>query len=371
MPQKSITICALGAFILTASAWGWFYFNRSDWQKALSVKPIILKTLPFIESNQPKVTTSVTTTLIAFGDIMLSRNVAGKMKLYGNDYPFLKMTDILSAADIAFANLENPITAGPVVPTGSFTFHADPGSEVALKQSGVDIVSLANNHSPNYGDKGLLDTITYLDQQSILHAGAGKDLTAALEPAVIERNGVKFAFIAFNDTDVVPPSYGAGANHAGTALIKFDHLHQAMIKAKSLADVVIVSMHSGTEYTAEANKRQIAFAHAAIDEGADVVIGHHPHVVQNIEKYKDKYIFYSLGNFIFDQMFSAETRNGLGIRLSFVDKKVVRVELLPVLIEDYAQPHSISPREATSTMQRLQQGYDIETVNGQEVGVLR
>jgi poly-gamma-glutamate synthesis protein (capsule biosynthesis protein) len=371
MPQRTITITALIALVLAASGWSWFYFNRSDWQKTVSTKPISLKSLPFVESLQPKPTRSATTTLIAFGDIMLSRNVAGKMRLYGNDYPFLKMMTALSSADIAFANLENPITAGPIVPTGSFTFHADPGSEIALKQSGIDIVSLANNHSPNYGEKGLLDTITYLDQQSVLHAGAGKDLSAALEPAVIERNGVKFAFVAFNDTDVVPPSYGAGVNHAGTALIDFDHLHQAMVKAKSLADVVIVSMHAGTEYTPEANKRQIAFAHAAIDEGADVVIGHHPHVVQNIEKYKDKYIFYSLGNFIFDQMFSDETRNGLGIRLSFVDKKVVKVELLPVLIEDYAQPHSISPREATSTMQRLQQLYNVQIVDGVEVGVLK
>lgn len=355
MSQRTITITALIALTVTIIGWSWFYFNRHDWQKSFSTRPIALRPLPFIQPTEPKSTTSATTTLVAFGDIMLSRNVAGKMRLYGNDFPFLKMTDVLSSADIAFANLENPITTGPIVPTGSFTFHADPGSEIALKQSGIDIVSLANNHSPNYGEKGLLDTMTYLDQQSILHTGAGKDLNAALEPAVIERNGVKFAFIAFNDTDVVPPSYGASVKHAGTALIDFDHLHQAMVKAKSLADVVIVSMHAGTEYTPEANKRQIAFAHAAIDEGAEVVIGHHPHVVQNIEQYKGKYIFYSLGNFIFDQMFSEETRNGLGVRLSFVDKKVVQVELLPVLIEDYAQPHLINPSEATTTLQRVQQ----------------
>jgi len=353
--NQRITLIALAFLLIISAGWAWLYLHRSDWKKTLSHQSITLKPLPFIAPVAPKPTVSATTTLIAFGDIMLSRNVAAKMRLYGNDYPFLKVTELLSSADIAFANLENPITAGPIVPTESLIFHADPGSEVALAQSGIDVVSLANNHSPNYGAVGLLDTVKYLDEQKILHAGAGKDLLAALEPAVIERNGVKFAFLAFNDRDVVPPSYGAGVSHAGTALMDLAQLHQAMVRAKSLADVVIVSMHSGTEYTPEANKRQIAFAHAAIDEGAEVVIGHHPHVVQNIEVYKDKHIFYSLGNFIFDQMFSADTRNGLGVRLSFVNNQIKQVDIIPILIDDYSQPRIITSGEATTTLQRLQQ----------------
>jgi poly-gamma-glutamate synthesis protein (capsule biosynthesis protein) len=121
-------------------------------------------------------------------------------------------------------------------------------------------------------------------------------------------------------------------------------------------------MHSGTEYVANPNARQVAFARAAVDAGADMVIGHHPHVVQTAEKYEGKWIFYSLGNFIFDQMWSQQTREGLGLKVFFQENAVLRIELMPVLIADYAQPAPYGGPAADKLVARL--GVPVEKVGG-------
>ncbi|MFH0873832.1 MAG: CapA family protein [Candidatus Komeilibacteria bacterium] len=300
---------------------------------------------------QPK---DETITLLAVGDIMLSRNVAATLKKENDlHYPFSSLQPLISRADIAFGNLESPITPGPVIQTGSFTFHADPGIEQSLAWAGFDVLSLANNHFPNYGAKGIADTRNLLDQAGIRYTGAGANIEQALTPAIREVCGKKFGFLAFNDGDVVPTAYGATKKNAGTALMNVDTLKQAVTSLRPQVDYVIVSMHSGTEYSAVPNQRQIDFAHAAIDNGADLVIGHHPHVVQSIEKYQGKYILYSLGNFIFDQMFSTETRQGLMAEISFDDQGVNDIVLLPTQIENYSQPQILDLTKAGDIQRRL------------------
>lgn len=285
-------------------------------------------------------------TLIAVGDIMLSRNVAAKIKEYNDvDYPFLKVVDYLKSGDIVFGNLESPITPGPEVKTGSTTFHANPGVENGLKDSGFNILSLANNHFPDYGTKGIKDSLKYLDEAGIKHVGSGMNEVQAYAPAYLEINGLSFDFFTYNDTDVVPPSYGAASNHSGTAFMDIPKMTKAVKEAKIDSRFVIVSMHSGTEYTTKPNKRQITFARAAIDAGAEMVIGHHPHVVQEAEIYKGKYIFYSLGNFIFDQMWSQETREGLILKVKFNEFGVEKIEYQPILIDDYSQPRLLVGEE--------------------------
>jgi len=292
-------------------------------------------------------------TLMAFGDIMLSRNVAGKMKTNGNDYPFLKVRDTLKTADIVFANLENPITPGPEIKTGQMMFHANPGSEQALKDAGVSIVSLANNHTPNFGANGLTDTVKYLDSIGIEHVGAGKNAQDASKAVFTTTNGLKIAWLAYNSPDVVPKSYAASANHAGTNFMDLERMISAVKEARARADLVIVSMHAGTEYKTSPNKTQKEFAHAAIDTGAEMVIGHHPHVVQTMEEYKGKFIFYSLGNFVFDQMWSRETREGLGLKITLTKDGVQDVSFLPLIIDDYAQPHFVRGKEAEKIIKHL------------------
>lgn len=277
--------------------------------------------------------------LIAVGDVMLSRDVERKIKQTGDfTFPFLKVKDYLSTGDIVFGNLESPITPGREVAAGEMVFRAPVGVGLGLKQAGFTILSLANNHTPNFGEIGLLDTFNNISKAGLLYVGAGENEEKAYAPVLIEKNGLKFAFLAYNDSDVVPPSYRAGLNYAGTAIMDGVILEKSIQESKKSADFVVISMHSGTEYAAKPNTRQIEFAHLAIDAGADLVIGHHPHVIQEIEKYKGRYILYSMGNFVFDQLFSPQTREGLAAKILFTKNKIERIETEKVFINSSLQP---------------------------------
>jgi poly-gamma-glutamate synthesis protein (capsule biosynthesis protein) len=291
--------------------------------------------------------------LMAVGDVMLSRNVAKKMKAHGNDYPFLETAEYLKTGDIVFGNLETPITSGREIQTGEMIFRADPGVEKALAEANFSILSLANNHTPNFGEKGLKDTFKYLNQAGIKFAGAGENVEEANSPVYLEQRGLKFAFLAYNSPDVVPKSYFAGENHAGTAPMDIEKMTEAVKKAKENSDFVIVSMHAGNEYVQKPNQFQINFAHAAIDAGAELVIGHHPHVLETVEKYNGKYIFYSLGNFVFDQMWSEATREGVIVKITFNKNGVIKTEFVPTLIEDYCQPKILEGKDAEKILEFL------------------
>lgn len=292
--------------------------------------------------------------LAVVGDISYSRGVEWVVeKQKDANYPFSKVRDYLQNADLVFGNLETPITPGERIPNFSMLFRSDPGTEQALKLAGVSVVSLANNHTPNFGGKGLKDTIKYLDAAGINHAGAGSDGQEANQPAFLEAKGLKFAFLAYNDNDVVPPGYEAADGRPGTAFMRTDIMAEAVKEAKQKADFVIVSMHSGTEYVPRPNLSQTNFAHAAIDAGAEMVIGHHPHVVQTMEKYRGKYIFYSLGNFIFDQSWSQNTKDGLAARIIFDKAGAGRISFLPVAMKNLAQPEPADAAGAERILKRL------------------
>ena len=319
----------------------------------LAIAPVTAPDIParIIDYRKPELREA---TFIAVGDMMLSRTVAKRMRQYGGGYPFASTSLFIQEADIAFGNLETSITPGPDVQPFEMSFRADPEAARALKDAGFDVLSLANNHTPNFGREGLADTLRYLDQQGIAHVGAGMDSTEAGEPTFITVKGITFAFLAYNDYDVVPASYEARLDHAGTALMDIEAMTDAVHAAQQYADIVIVSMHAGNEYEPTPNDSQIAFAHAAIDAGAEMVIGHHPHVVQTAEVYRGKYIFYSLGNFIFDQMWSQETREGLVLKATFTKEGLSSLSYHPVLIEDYAQPRFLEPEEALGVIERLE-----------------
>jgi poly-gamma-glutamate synthesis protein (capsule biosynthesis protein) len=276
-------------------------------------------------------------TLIFGGDVMLSRTVNAKMLAY-NDYewPFIKIATTTAAADITIFNLESPFLkdADYYVPTGSFSFKADPQAVVGLVLAGTDLVSLANNHILNAGRQGLSDTLEILQDNDIAVVGAGLNEEAAGRGTLIEKQGWRVAFLAYaypQDNSV------ATMERAGITSLDEERLVSDIAYWREQADLVIILMHAGTEYTAQAGVEQIAFAHAAIDAGADAVIGHHPHWPQNWELYNDKPIFYSLGNFVFDQMWSVGTSQGLLARLVFQPDLSGEAELLPLVIKDYGQ----------------------------------
>ena len=232
-------------------------------------------------------------------------------------------------------------------------FRADPELAKTMKSYNFSVLSLANNHTMNFGGSGMLDTLEALRLAGISAAGAGANQEEALSPVYLEAKGLRFAFLAYNDIDVVPPSYEAGDDSPGTAFMNINNLEEGISLAKQQADFVIVSMHSGREYESQHSQRQEEFARAAIDYGAELVLGHHPHVIQDYEMYKGKYIFYSLGNFIFDQMWSQDTKEGLGVMFQFNDRGVVDFELQPFLIQDYSQPRPLSGEAASLVISQI------------------
>lgn len=298
------------------------------------------------------------TTVAFVGDMMLSRSVGSSLKASGDyDAPFSKLAPWLRSADLAFGNLETAITSGRAVKPMEMAFRADLPVATAIARAGFDLVSLANNHTPNFGTVGLTDTFKALKAAGVRYVGAGRDEFEAYQPAYFQANGLTFAFLAENDTDVVPKSYGASATRAGTALLDVTRLKAAVAEARGVADVVVFSMHSGREYTATASGRQRQFAHAAIDAGADLVIGHHAHVVQEMEVYAGKPIFYGLGNFIFDQTFSQDTQEGLAVRGVWRGRTLERVEVEPLRLDAQYRPDFANSETSHRILARL--AYDV------------
>jgi poly-gamma-glutamate capsule biosynthesis protein CapA/YwtB (metallophosphatase superfamily) len=263
-------------------------------------------------------------TLIVTGDVIPAREVNYQVLLHHDFlYPWRQTATYLKSGDLLFINLETPLIQGcPIVRSG-FKFCGDARSIAGLDYAGVSVANLSNNHLTNYGPAGTNETEILLAKNNIDIAGLGNY-------AIKDVRGLKFAFLGFN---------GVGA-----------HIDRAELKreiqlVRPLADVVVVQFHWGKEYElipttapglAPDDPRVIG--RLAIDDGADLVIGNHPHWVQPVEIYKGRLITYAHGNFIFDQMWSQETREGVVGRYTFYGNQLVRVDYRPLLIQNYAQP---------------------------------
>ncbi len=292
--------------------------------------------------------------ILFLGDVMLSRGVANQIGKNNDLYfSFQYIKKELLNNDFVFANLESPIIEGRKINAGEMFFRTDEQLIPILKEMNFSIVSLANNHMLDMGQKGLLNTLKILTENNIQHIGAGENYTKAHEPKILEKNGIKFAFLAYNDDDVILATNEATNDRAGTAFMDLGTLKKDVAEAKISADFVIVSMHSGDEYQIEPNQRQIDFAHTAIDNGVNLVIGHHPHIIQKYEQYKNGHIFYSLGNCIFDQMWSEETREGIMAKIVFSKEKITKIELIPFLIENFSQPRIINKEDDSELYNKI------------------
>lgn len=264
------------------------------------------------------------TVIVAGGDAMLARNVAIRARAQKDAaWPFRLIAPVFASADIAFLNLETPFSdKGPLQLRGMI-FKAEPEMIDGLKLAGIDIVSTANNHARDQRSYGVEFTLDHLAEHGILAVGTGKTEEEAHAGQVIERNGTRFGFLAY--------TYDANnGNHKDTdpriAVLDIDRMRTDIATLRIKADVIIVSMHAGTEYDLKPNKQQIEFARAAIDAGAAAVIGHHPHVRQPMEWYKDAPIFYSLGNLVFDQFQRTETQIGSLAELTFEGSRLVETK---------------------------------------------
>lgn len=317
-----------------------------------------------------------TVTFLAVGDIMLSRGVAQRIN-NANDplLPFRQLERLLRSTDFNFGNLETPVSGKDEVRGHDKIFNARVRDIEGLTAYNFRIVNLGNNHAFDQGLAGLKATRRHLEDRGITYLGAGDNLEEAWRPQVITY-GLRIGFIgasyaSFND--------GGVARHDYIARIEdLDHLKKAISELKSQSDFIVVTMHAGTESVDKADPRraldkaQIDFAHAAIDYGADLVIGAHPHWIQNLETYSGKYIFYSLGNFIFD-MHDPIANQGLVLKITLRGSKrptasgsppngqqraesTTRIELiecLPVVIEHSSTPRLASEEETEQILKRL------------------
>lgn len=309
------------------------YFNNSSSADIYLNENLLLST----DNSEEVIEEKKELTLMFGGDIMLSRTVNAKMKAY-DDYawPARLIASTTEKADITIFNLESPFLkdSNYSVPTGSFSFKADPLAAETLKLLGADLVSLANNHMLNASKQGIVDTLDILAENNIHVAGAGLNEEGARKAAIIVRNNWRLGFLSY----AYPNDYSvANETRAGIATMDLANLQEDIESLRDEVDIVVILMHAGIEYVSFPQSQQVSFAHSAIDFGADLVIGHHPHWPQTWEIYNDKAIFYSLGNFIFDQMWSKGTSQGLLAEIVFQPDMSAKANLIPIVIKDYGQ----------------------------------
>ncbi len=378
--------------------------------------------------------TETTVSFLAVGDIMLSRGVAAAEANYGQkdwpNFPFQKIAEVLKSTNFNFANLESPFvfrSCGAIAGGHSLIFGAACQSVEGLKTYNFNALNLANNHAMDQGLGGLTITKDLLKSSNLQTTGTGTNLDDAWRPAIVEANGLKICFVGASYSSI--NDSGATRNNYVARIEDLPRLKSLILNLKSTCDFIVATMHAGVEYTRTPNTAQIKFARAAIDYGADVVIGAHPHWVQTIEKYcpaqysppviggaadeasrggktqitlppppasrgtppvpggetapcpNPKYIFYSLGNFIFDQDFSQETKEGLALKIQ-ISKSAIRnsiapdaasaddlqgtrqpaklesIELIPVIIEN-SQPRLATNDEAKKILEKIGENKNI------------
>lgn len=237
----------------------------------------------------------------AVGDIALTHDYDVIYHAKGPNYPFELVRDILTEHDILIGNLEGPLCLGGEVYPDRLSVKAHPGYINGLKDAGFTALVLGNNHILDYREKAFFETISMLDAHGIQRCGAGRDLAEANMPVITEKEGISVGIVSRCDVTIESPFY-ASLNFRGVAPLNFLQLEGDIRALRSKVDTVIVVLHWGAEDWVYPTPDQIVKAHLIIDMGADLVIGHHPHVLQGIEKYKNGYIAYSMGNFLFSDL---------------------------------------------------------------------
>ena len=293
------------------------------------------------ETLQPSATPSQRLVLMAVGDIMLGRTIGDLIETQGPEAPFFDTAETLRSADITVGNLECPISDRGEMEEKTYAFRAPVAAGQSLALAGFNLVNLANNHTLDYGPLALQDTIEILAANDIQTVGAGMNEAEAFAPAFIEVDGLRVAFLGFVDvhpTDYDYRTWEAGPDKPGVAWAHEDRVREGVIAAKAQADIVIVLVHNGYEFVQQVSSQQQKIAHLAIDSGASLVIGSHPHVLQRIESYHNGLIAYSMGNFVFDNfLFPPNYTAILVVELS--PQGVDSYELIDVIVQLNGVPH--------------------------------
>lgn len=300
-------------------------------------EPLSMDTI-FSASRYKKTDEDVT--IIATGDVIPARVTNSKIVSKGADYPFEKIDSLLKSGDLSVINLESPLLKNCQTTLEGMSFCGTAGFAAAMKRHGVGLATLENNHIGNQGIQGITETKNLLAEQGIPFARYD-------EPFITTIKGVKFGFLPIN---------GVGSAIDRTLLAS------RISSLRPKVDVLIVCVHWGKEYTYDpvsapgiAPDDPQEIAHLMIDSGADVVFGNHPHWVQGVELYKEGFISYAHGNFIFDQEWSQETKEGAVGSYTFAHGKLVAVHFTPIVIEDYSQPREASAEEGNKILDAMKQ----------------
>ena len=285
---------------------------------------------------------------------MFGRKMPGVLNT--DESPFRYVSNVTGTSDILLVNFENPATTSGIAYKGDVPLKCSPNYVPLVKGANITVCALANNHMFDYGEIGLNDTINVLDSEGIFHIGAGSNINDASKPVVINSSGRTITILNYMDSsnfaeygqDVMPM---AGENNSGYCAYSESLMRQQISEARNNgSDFVIVFFHYGNEYSRSPNEAQVNMSHASIDAGADIVLGAHAHVTQGIEMYKDKPIFYNLGNFIFDQS-NPNTHRAYMVNIELVNN-TAEVTVYPVNIINYL-PHFMSPSEGTNLLNEL------------------
>lgn len=247
------------------------------------------------------------TAVISFGGDVTQSDVFGEATLLRDiTYPLKDVAEIFSSADIAFLNLETSVSLrGESEKKENYGFRTDPKLLEVFTSAGIDIVSTANNHARDYGIEALTDTYKYVTESGLKNIGSGENPEEAYRLEIFEVNGLRIGFTALNLITISDNGWQVTEDKPGIASLypgDYDRYFELIEEYDKLCDVLFVSAHWGIEYNYEPHEEQVAFAHRLCDSGADIIIGHHPHVLQPIESYKGSMIFYSTGNFLFYKM---------------------------------------------------------------------
>jgi poly-gamma-glutamate capsule biosynthesis protein CapA/YwtB (metallophosphatase superfamily) len=299
--------------------------------------------------------------IVAVGDIMLGRGVTESLKMKGLGFsePFADVQGLLKAGDVVFCNLEHPLTESEysLDPNSKYVLRAAPEAAEGLEWAGFNLVSIANNHILDYYEAGLADTMAILEERDIAFAGSGENLEKARQMAVLEVNGKKIGLLAYTEFgDVLyegdpPLRFTAWADKAGVAPLDTRLIKEDMAKAREQVDLLIVSLHWGVEDSFGVTDQQISLAHWLVEQGADIILGHHPHWFQGIELYRGKPIVYSLGNFIFDQPLP-QSKESFILDFTYSQGVLSGLKAYPVGMTDRTQVTLLGGTDAVKLMER-------------------
>jgi poly-gamma-glutamate synthesis protein (capsule biosynthesis protein) len=266
-------------------------------------------------------------TLIVTGDIIPARTVNYNTVQYNNfTWAFEPTASFLRSGDVTYANLEAPIISNCPLTNVGMIFCGDKRHIQGLLYAGIDVVNLANNHLGNHREDGIKETAHILKENNILFPGIENN------PQYLPVKENKIAFLGYDDIEYQP----------GVSRVDELRIENEINEAQKNADLVIVQFHWGVEYVSQPTDRQRTLARLAIDSGADLVIGNHPHWIQPVEVYKGKLVTYAHGNFIFDQMWSEKTKEGVVGKYYFYKDTIVDVEYFPIYIQNFGQAHFIT-----------------------------